>query len=333
MFFLNVFILFVYEYGTIILRNEFSNMNFEAYESETTRTFRREFLMNTDYLRYFMTLAKFQHYGKAAKALNISQPGLSHAIRSLEEHFGLPLFEKTGRNVTLSPYGQELQKRVSVILNGLDDLEKVISDFHREDKVIQIASVYPLASNFIPELIASCPVKFPFAIYNGMTPDILHGLENMTYDLGFCSAKPSSELFEYCPVWKSYIGVIVPKNHELTQKEYFSMNDITAYPQIFFTKTSPMRALQEHIYNKNQLPVIPSCEAEEIEVILNMIEHGFGISVLPYLDIFKNRNIEVLPLTDANWESTFYAIRRKDRLQNNAEKAIWECIHSSFSCI
>lgn len=285
--------------------------------------------MNTDYLHYFSTLAELQHYGNAAKALNISQPGLSHAIRSLEEDFGLPLFEKTGRNVRLSPYGVELKKHIDVILNGLDELDQKISDFHREDKVIRIASVYPLAGSFIPELIQSCSVKFPFAIYNGMTPDILQGLENMTYDLGFCSAQPSSELFEYCPVQKSYVGIVVPKGHELITKETFSFRDIITYPQIFFTRTSPMRKLQEQIYKDYQISAAPACEAEEIEVILNMIEHGFGISVLPYLDIFKNRNVDVLPLSETKWESTFYAIRRRDGVRSQGEKAIWsQIIHN-----
>ena len=286
--------------------------------------------MNTDYLRYFSTLAELQHYGNAAKALNISQPGLSHAIRSLEEDFELPLFEKTGRNVRLSPYGVELKKHIDVILNGLDELDQKISDFHREDKIIRIASVYPLAGSFIPELIQSCSVKFPFAIYNGMTPDILHGLENMTYDLGFCSGQPSSELFEYCPVQKSYVGIVVPKGHELISKEAFTFRDITTYPQIFFTRTSPMRKLQEQIYKDYRITAVPACEAEEIEVILNMIEHGFGISILPYLDIFKNRNIDVLPLSETKWESTFYAIRRRDGVRSQGEKAIWsQIIHNS----
>ena len=38
--------------------------------------------MNIEYLKYFAELAKIQHYGKAAKVLNISQPGLSHAIKT-----------------------------------------------------------------------------------------------------------------------------------------------------------------------------------------------------------------------------------------------------------
>ena len=44
--------------------------------------------------KYFAELAKLQHYGKAAKALNISQPGLSHAIKTLEDEYGVPLFQK-----------------------------------------------------------------------------------------------------------------------------------------------------------------------------------------------------------------------------------------------
>ena len=213
----------------------------------------------------------------------------------------------------------------------MDELEQTISDFHREDKIIRIASVYPLARSFIPELIQSCSVKFPFAIYNGMTPDILHGLETMTYDLGFCSGQPSSELFEYCPVQKSYVGIVVPKGHELISKEAFTFRDITTYPQIFFTRTSPMRKLQEQIYKDYLISAAPACEAEEIEVILNMIEHGFGISVLPYLDIFKNRNVDVLPLSEAKWESTFYAIRRRDGVRSHGEKTIWsQIIHLSL---
>ncbi len=116
----------------------------------------------------------------------------------------------------------------------------------------------------------------------------------MTYDLGFCSGQPSSELFEYCPVQKSYVGI---------QRTCRSV--ILTYPQIFFTRTSPMKASGTNLQKIIKFLQPPACEAEEIEVILNMIEHGFGISVLPYLDIFKNRNVDVLPLSETKWESTF----------------------------
>ena len=50
--------------------------------------------MNIEYLKYFAELAKVQHYGKAAKILNISQPGLSHAIKTLEEEMAFHFFRE-----------------------------------------------------------------------------------------------------------------------------------------------------------------------------------------------------------------------------------------------
>lgn len=91
--------------------------------------------MNIEYLKYFAELAKIQHYGQAAKALNISQPGLSHAIKTLEEEYGVPLFLKEGRNVSLSPYGKELMTEVEEILDAYLRMEERAAGFRggRED--------------------------------------------------------------------------------------------------------------------------------------------------------------------------------------------------------
>lgn len=51
--------------------------------------------MNLFQLRYFVTLAKMQHYTKAAHELCITQPSLSHAISQLEAELGVALFEKS----------------------------------------------------------------------------------------------------------------------------------------------------------------------------------------------------------------------------------------------
>ena len=50
--------------------------------------------MNLYHLRYFQTLAHLEHYTKAAEALGITQPSLSHAISLLEGELGVKLFEK-----------------------------------------------------------------------------------------------------------------------------------------------------------------------------------------------------------------------------------------------
>ena len=90
--------------------------------------------MNIEYLKYFAELAKLQHYGKAAKALNISQPGLSHAIKTLEDEYGVPLFQKEGRNVSLSRYGKELMQDVEEILDAYLRMEERAAGLRTEER-------------------------------------------------------------------------------------------------------------------------------------------------------------------------------------------------------
>ena len=76
--------------------------------------------MNLHHLRYFVTLAHLEHYTKAAKQLSITQPSLSHAIAALEEELNVRLFEKDGRNVVLTRWGNVFLKDVEEILAHLD---------------------------------------------------------------------------------------------------------------------------------------------------------------------------------------------------------------------
>ena len=62
--------------------------------------------MNLQWLYYFDTIAELEHYTKAAEKLHVSQSNLSHAIKELENEVGAELFERKGRNIKLSKYGE-----------------------------------------------------------------------------------------------------------------------------------------------------------------------------------------------------------------------------------
>ena len=274
--------------------------------------------MNIEYLKYFSELAKIQHYGKAAKALNISQPGLSHAIKSLEEEYGVPLFQKEGRNVSLSHYGKELMKDVD------ESLEERAVGLRTEEKTVRIGSVYPLAPGTIPHMLREFGATFPFIIYNRMTPEIAEGLLDGKYDIGFCSDLLKSDEIEYYPIRDSYIAVVVPKGHPLENRERISLKETAGYPQIMFSKTSGFRTLQEQIFAEEGIKVKPVCAAEEIEVITGLVENGFGISVLPYMDIVRLHNVVTIPVKTSGWNSKFYIARRKYGIRSEQEEAFFQ---------
>ena len=70
-------------------------------------------------LRVFLILAEELHFGRTAEKLRISQPGVSEAVRSLETHLGVRLFDRTSRRVSLTPAGEELRRKVAPIYQAL----------------------------------------------------------------------------------------------------------------------------------------------------------------------------------------------------------------------
>lgn len=72
-------------------------------------------------LRYFLTVADTQHFGRAALRLHMAQPPLSHAIRQLERDLGFELFSRTTRSVRLTRAGAAFAHDVRSILRHLDE--------------------------------------------------------------------------------------------------------------------------------------------------------------------------------------------------------------------
>lgn len=226
--------------------------------------------------------------------------------------------------MSLSRYGKELMKDVDEILGAYLRLEERAAGLRTEEKTVRIGSVYPLAPGTIPHMLKEFGATFPFIIYNRMTPEIAEGLLDGKYDIGFCSELLKSDEIEYYPIRDSYIAVVVPKGHPLENRERISLKETARYPQIMFSKTSGFRTLQEQIFAEEGIKVKPVCAAEEIEVITGLVENGFGISVLPYMDIVRLHNVVTIPVKTSGWNSKFYIARRKYGIRSEQEEAFFQ---------
>ena len=78
-------------------------------------------------LRHLLLLVEYAHFGRAAAALNISQPALTKSIQALEAELGVMLLDRKRGAVVLTAFGELVVRRSRALLNAEEDLLREIS--------------------------------------------------------------------------------------------------------------------------------------------------------------------------------------------------------------
>ena len=95
-------------------------------------------------------------HASCRESLSISQPALSHSIARLEDEIGVPLFERNGRNIQLTRYGQVFAARVEDVLDQLQKGKQEIQELAHPDKgMINLAYLNILGAQVIPSIIGA----------------------------------------------------------------------------------------------------------------------------------------------------------------------------------
>src|SRR5690606_34751737 len=81
------------------------------------------------HLRFFVTVAEEGHFGRAAAALDMTQPPLSQGLRKLDQHLGSELVHRTTQGAVLTPAGAELLPRAR--LPFVDGADRVLAEAGR----------------------------------------------------------------------------------------------------------------------------------------------------------------------------------------------------------
>jgi DNA-binding transcriptional LysR family regulator len=269
--------------------------------------------MNLYHLRYFVTLAHLEHYTKAAEILGITQPSLSHAISSLEEELKVRLFEKDGRNVVLTRWGNVFLKDVEEILAHLDSSVANLKMTGSGNGTIDIGCIRVLGASYVPglmrEFVKANPdknISYRLHCEGGLSADIIEGLKNRQYDIAFCSKYKDDPSIDFVKVASQDLVMAVPIDHPLAAQDSIKLKDTLAYPQILFDRRSGLRDIIDSLFAK--AGGYPDCimEIEEDMVIAGLVSQGFGIAVVPDMHIFHELPIKTLTITEPVPERDFY---------------------------
>lgn len=269
--------------------------------------------MNLFHLRYFVTLAEMKHYTKAAEKLCISQPSLSHAISQMEKELGVHLFEKSGRNTTLTRFGVEFYDSAKRTLAFYDEGVASIKREVNGEGLIRLGFVRPLGVDFVPQLAADFLANNPdkhiqFTFHTDVTGRLTEGLSSHKFDLLFCSRPNDDYNFNYVPVKSQKLVLIVPKNHILSSKAHVNLSDTSDFPYVYFDKNSGIRSVVDKMFEDINVKPRIAYETEEDQVIAGLVAKGFGIAVVPYMDLLMKLDIDILEIESPSYKRDFYMV-------------------------
>ncbi len=222
--------------------------------------------MNLSQLYYFLKLAELQHYTKAAKELYIAQPSLSDSIASLEQELGVALFQKKGRNVQLTKYGEEFYFNVSQALNELErGIASMKSHSGQVEGSIDIGCIPTLLGDFLPSAIQNYRKKNPrtkFNIFHGHSVEVAHSVSAGKYDLGFCSKVEEEPDLVFVPILTQELVLIVNKNHALAGRKEVCLSDLKNYNLITYRETIPIGKVVGQLLKEHKLEAAFSYDDE-----------------------------------------------------------------------
>lgn len=262
--------------------------------------------MNLQQLYYFRKLAEVQHYTEAAKALYITQPSLSDSIASLEHELSVSLFQKKGRGVQLTKYGQEFYEYVNQALGILEHGIAAVRE--KSDSVtgtIDIGCIPTLLGDFLPNALdlyhEKCP-QVSFNIFNEKSIPVAEGVSAGTYDIGLCSMVENKDDLVFVPITYQELVVIVRNDHPLAVHDSIELTALKGYMLSTYRDTIPIGKTIRKILKEKGMEAVYSYD-DEIS-IAGRINHSSKTAIVadtPFLKQFDN--LKKIHLTDVPKDS------------------------------
>lgn len=194
--------------------------------------------MEMQQLRHFVSAVEHGNLGKAARALNITQPALSRSIRNLENAVGAPLLERTARGVAPTMFGETLMAHSRAILNeaarALDDVRalKGVSQGH-----VAVGITENFASHVAPEAVSALVKERPgvsVSIAGGFYDELVARLRRGELDFLFAlfPTTPKEPDLVFDELLISHSRVFAGADHPLAKKARVALAELVEHPWV-----------------------------------------------------------------------------------------------------
>lgn len=251
-------------------------------------------------LETFSAVSRLRSFTKAADALHLTQPAVSIQIRQIVDTIGLPLFEQSGRDVVLTPAGEELLRTVRSLDDVWNRFESAIDELKGMKRGKLRVALVTTAKYFLPRMLGAFCQRYPeidIELEIANREKIVERLRNNQDDIYVMSYPPNDLDIVRIPFLDNAYVVIAPARHWALGRPV-SLAELSGEPFILREMGSGSRhVIEQHMREEHvQLKVRLSLASNE--AIRDLVASGMGLSVLSRHALGRNPERDGLAILD-----------------------------------
>lgn len=276
--------------------------------------------MNSNDLKIFEAAATLGSFTKAAEATFTVQSNVTARIKNLEDEFGAELFKRVSRKVVLTEAGETLLQYSKKIGRLLEDAKSDIQNAEKIGGTIRIGCIETTMALKVPEIIKGFAELYPnveLEFHSSILPALIHDVLNYELDAAFVVAPINIPGLQQLVVRNEQLVIIaggdVDKLSIVLKEEPLKI--------VVFGQGCFFRARLESWLGSKGILRYKSTVLNSIEGIINFVEAGLGISILPAEVVnqyYGNRNIKTFPVNKELATMTTLLIYRNNELPSKA---------------
>ena len=241
--------------------------------------------MELHQLRYFLAVARTKNFSRAAEQCHVAQPSLSQQIMKLEGELAEKLFERTKREVALTPAGDLLKVHAERVLHEVELASEGVREMRGLVRGRVTLGVLPtVAPYFLPQRLRAFTARFPAVevVVNEDTTEQLAGaLLAKEIELAIVSLPVERAGLVAEEFFTEKLLAALPTGHALARKRRLTLDDLKHEAFILLKEEHCLAGQALQFCGMNGFAPRVSFRSAQIETVLAFVAKGWGVSVVP----------------------------------------------------
>lgn len=271
-------------------------------------------------LKTFQTVSRVLSFNRAAEILNYSQSTVSAQIKLLEEEFGVTLFNRLGKRISLTESGQMLMRYSQKMLDIEQETLARVSGWEEPHGSISIRIPQSISTYLLPSVLSEFQSNFPmvgFDIGTCAYEALPHELRTGITDIAFLLADsiPFSELRTEVLGFETLVIVSSP-DHPLAEQPHVHIRDLAGQSILLPKHDCSYKMLLQRILTDEKVSPATYIELNAVEAIKQCIFKQIGVAILPLMAIkeeLAQKTMTILPCPEEQLETALLMIWHKDK--------------------